>query len=213
MAKRAKAGDRTTTTRLVAAFAAIAGGTAASQAALGEDTEALAVDLADCVELQSPEERFECYESRVEAARRERAPEAAADPGASGAGVRTVVIPPAAQAPSAQRESREPARGTAQPADEVLRTGPNEETFGLSQRRPEANERTEIRATVASVRETIPQTYIIELENGQIWRQMRPRQYHLRPGHHVTIYSTNWGRAYRLSADELNGFIQVERVR
>jgi hypothetical protein len=40
-----------------------------------------------------------------------------------------------------------------------------------------------------------------------------PKEYGLRPGHHVRIYGTRWGSASRLSAEEVNGYIQVERVR
>ena len=42
---------------------------------------------------------------------------------------------------------------------------------------------------------------------------MVPQRYPLRVGARVRIYSTGWGEAYRLSAEEVNGFIQVERVR
>ncbi|HEU4619493.1 MAG TPA: hypothetical protein VFV10_15760 [Gammaproteobacteria bacterium] len=53
---------------------------------------------------------------------------------------------------------------------------------------------------------------MITLENGQIWRQMTPEIYPLQEGFEVKIYPTRWGNAYRLSVEELGGFIQVERV-
>jgi hypothetical protein len=34
----------------------------------------------------------------------------------------------------------------------------------------------------------------------------------LRSGYRVRLYSTGWGPSYRLEADKVPGFIQVERV-
>jgi hypothetical protein len=81
-----------------------------------------------------------------------------------------------------------------------------------AEREDDADSR-EILSTIADVRETRPNTYLVTLENGQIWRQMRPKWYPMRPGQAVRLYPTTWGNAYRLTAEELNSFIQVERVR
>jgi len=59
----------------------------------------------------------------------------------------------------------------------------------------------------------VPNTLLITLDNGQVWRQTQPEPYPLRVGHDVRLYSTNWGGAYRLTAANLHGNIQVERVR
>jgi hypothetical protein len=70
----------------------------------------------------------------------------------------------------------------------------------------------DIHAKVATLRETVPNSYLITLDNGQVWRQTVPEAYPLRPGSDVRIYVSKW-RTFRLSSPVLRGFIQVERVR
>lgn len=70
----------------------------------------------------------------------------------------------------------------------------------------------EIEAVVTALRETVPNSWLITLDNGQVWRQTVPKNYELRQGSPVRIYYSRW-RAYRLTNDTLKGFIQVERVR
>jgi hypothetical protein len=69
----------------------------------------------------------------------------------------------------------------------------------------------EIVATVTELRPTVPNAYVITLDNGQVYRQAHPMPYPLRVGLVVRVRETNFG--YRLSAPELNGQINVERVR
>ena len=78
-----------------------------------------------------------------------------------------------------------------------------------SDREPEVQE---IEARVTDLRETVPHSYLITLDNGQVWRQTVPKAYGLREGIPVRIYYSRW-RAYRLTNDQLKSFIQVERVR
>jgi hypothetical protein len=70
----------------------------------------------------------------------------------------------------------------------------------------------DLHAAVAELRETVPNSYLITLDNGQVWRQTVPKQYALRQGSPVRIYYSRW-RAYRLTNEQLKSFIQVERVR
>jgi hypothetical protein len=87
------------------------------------------------------------------------------------------------------------------------------ENFGLpppEQRSPE-REYVEIVATVTELRQTVPNAYVITLDNGQVWRQPHPMPYPLRTGLVVRVRETKFG--YRLSAPELHGQINVERVR
>jgi hypothetical protein len=136
-------------------------------AAFTQDSESVNVDVGECVNLESAEARFACYEARVEAAR------------------------PATEAPT------EPRTVSQRRADA----------------RDEADEAVEIFGTIASLRETVPNSYLITLEDGQVWRQMRPKWYPMRPGQKVRIYPGRLGTAYRLTAGNLNSFVQVERVR
>jgi hypothetical protein len=46
-----------------------------------------------------------------------------------------------------------------------------------------------------------------------VWQQSFTGSYNLREGMDVRIYRSKWGASYRLSAQGLNGFIQVERIR
>lgn len=70
----------------------------------------------------------------------------------------------------------------------------------------------DIEARVAELRETVPNAYMITLDNGQVWRQTVPKAYAVRPGDEVRIYYSKW-RTYRLTNERLRSFIQVERVR
>jgi len=71
----------------------------------------------------------------------------------------------------------------------------------------------EIHATITALRERGPNSWLITLDNGQMWDQVRPQWYPLRPGQQVRLYPTNWGSSYRLSALERGGYIQVTQVR
>jgi len=67
-------------------------------------------------------------------------------------------------------------------------------------------------AAVASLREIVPNRFMITLDNGQVWRQIVPQPYALRQGSEVRIYYSRWN-TFRLTNEQLRGFIQVERVR
>jgi hypothetical protein len=159
------------TTKLKLRIAGLAGMTVAGMAQpVAAQDESLTVEVSECVELPTPEERLACFEKQVEVAR--TAPPAQAAPAASSAA-------PAARAGDA---------ADAAPPQEIV-------------------------AKVAELRQTVPNAYLITLDNGQIWRQMRPLYYPLRPGSDVRIYQSKWGESYRLTNPQLRGFIQVERVR
>jgi hypothetical protein len=64
---------------------------------------------------------------------------------------------------------------------------------------------------VTELRQTVPNAYVITLDNGQVWRQAHPMPYPLRTGLVVQVRETRMG--YRLTAPELHGQINVERVR
>ena len=88
------------------------------------------------------------------------------------------------------------------------------ENFGLTEPTPERakkREPIEIVATVTELRQTVPNAYVITLDNGQVWRQSHPMPYPLRTGLVVRVRETQLG--YRLTAPELHGQINVERVR
>jgi hypothetical protein len=175
-------------------------GMAALPRVTAQDAESLTVEVGDCAELASREARLACFDEQVEAARRAR-------PGSS--------EPDGAAAPSAPPANASPPPANASAAPPVVRSerartaAPNP---GSNERRDSRDsEPVEVVTRVAELRETVPNTWLITLDNGQVWRQTRPEPYPLRLGYEVRIYSSKWG--YRLTHRQLRGFIQVERVR
>ena len=196
-----RANGRTRTDRGPAACAVMMGCLTAASAVPAQEAERVTVDVGECTELESPEERLACYEARVEAELRRRdsaagaaGPESRADAEPS---AQTAEPPAETVGPSAQ--TAEPAANTTEPSDRS--TAPRDEG-------PR-----EIVGVIASLRETVPNSYVITLEDGQVWRQTYPERYPLRAGERVTIRPTRWGESYRLTAERLNGSIQVQRVR
>ncbi|HVJ30754.1 MAG TPA: hypothetical protein VNA66_10635, partial [Gammaproteobacteria bacterium] len=156
----------TTRTSLQLRIAAIAAAAAIQAADAQGPGDAVNVDVSECVNLTTSEERLACFEKQVEGARTN--PTAASAPAA-----------PSTAPPSSSG-------GKAEPLD--------------------------IQARVAELRETVPNSYLITLDNGQVWRQTVPKAYALRPGDPVRVYYSRW-RTYRLTNEKLRSFIQVERVR
>ena len=182
-----------------------------TQPALAQRGTEVTVEVGECLDIEAPTERLACFERRVEQARDEDA--APATPSRA----RGAATPPAASAPPAVRTApaeptqRAPAARAPSPADDDSfgRRSPRRE----ARKAPELEPRIELVAKVVSLRETIPNSYTITLDNGQVWRQNRPEYYPLQPGHEVRIYPGKLGDSYRLTAPFLRGWIQVERVR
>jgi len=163
--------------------AGVVAGSWLARAALGQDPGSVTIEVGECIELATPEQRLACFEAQVEAARQDPKPAAAA------------------RAPEPAAASTAVAVGAA-----------TAEQAGSGSRRDEPETPPlEIFAKVTELRETVPNAYLITLDNGQVWRQTRPLSYPLRPGSEVRIYETRWGT--RLTNPEARGFIQVERAR
>jgi hypothetical protein len=194
----------------------------------------IVADVSDCVGVKSPDERLACFDRHVEAAKPNRdaspAPQtsaAAAPPAAhtdTVAGTPTSAYAPAAQAhaPPAQAAAAAPSTASAPvaaaPVAAVSATAATAAATALPPQpvAPQRDAQTnpaEIVATVTELHETVPNAWLITLDNGQVWRQNTPQRFALKTGQRVTLRTTKWGASYRLSADTLNGFIQVERVR
>jgi hypothetical protein len=170
------------------------------------------IDVGDCVSLKSPDDRLACFERHVEAAKPKPdarpAPAPSAVPTPAAAPQAEVAATAAAPAPAAAPPSAvaaAPAPATAPPSAAAAAAP----VAGSSAPPPPP----EIVATVTELRETVPNAWLITLDNGQVWRQNIPQRFALKPGQRVTLHGTKWGASYRLSADALGGFIQVERVR
>jgi hypothetical protein len=188
--------------RGVVALAAIAGSSLGIPMALAQ-APTLTVEVGKCVVLESPEERFACYEAQVDAAKttQRSAPTAAQKPPAPPEPLARVEPPVRAEPPRAEPP---PAR-----VEPLARPEPRPRSAARADERLQ-----EFVGTVTGLRETVPNSFVITLDSGQVWRQTRPDAYYkLRPGQKVRIYqSEGLGRPFRLEAADRNGFIQVERV-
>jgi hypothetical protein len=205
--------------RSIAAAAVVLTGLFASSA-LAQGAESLIVDVGACVNLQSPGERLDCYEEQVARARtrpqtppsqaRTPAPAAqapaAAPPAAQPPAAAAAPPPaaPAAAAPSAEREASAGRRGRAddtQAEDARVQPGTSAATGTVE-------------SAISALRETVPNAWLITLENGQVWRQDYPKAYRLAVGQRVRITpERRFGGGHRLTVLGMNGFIQVDRVR
>jgi hypothetical protein len=139
---------------------------------------------------------------------------AAASAAASSASTATpaaaAVIAPAPTAPAAASSAAPPAPSPGATAQ--TGTSPGAARSNPPQRNAEPKP-PEIVATVTELHETVPNAWLITLDNGQVWRQNVPQRFALKTGQQVTLRGSKWGASYRLSADTLGGFIQVEQVR
>lgn len=187
--------NRTIGWSCVAGMAAVVG-MAARSPATAQDSDNLTVEVSDCAELASAEARLACFDAQVEAARRAR-------PGSDERRGAAAEVPSTGVPAAAPSERAAPAEVRREPA----RTA---EPFGLRTEESDAAS-SEIVARVAELRETVPNSYVITLDNGQVWRQTRPLAYPLWQGLEVRIYKARWG--YRMTNRTLRGFITVERVR
>jgi hypothetical protein len=202
----------------VIAVVAIVLGAAVCQPAATQEPERLTVDVHDCLALEKRDERLACFEAQVAAAQQRAAPARGSAPVTSStapvAPSTAFAAPsPAPAAPSPVPVAPRPAPAAASAALVVpspAGEGRSDENFGRGERRPDTQP-AEIVAKVAELRETIPNSFVITLDNGQVWRQAQPMAYPLRPGLDVRLRQTKFG--YRLSAPELRGQIPVERVR
>jgi hypothetical protein len=194
---------------------------------VAQDPKGLNIDVANCVTFEKPEDRLACFEAQVEAARQRTAPAAASDTTAAAAATATAtaaattgasIAAKAAGTDAAERIA--PSTAAAEPvAPGTAAAGPSQksaseprfaESRSSVERSPE-REPVELVATVVELRQTVPNAYVITLDNGQVYRQVHPMPYPLRTGLVVVVRETNFG--LRLTAPELHGQINVERVR
>ena len=66
--------------------------------------------------------------------------------------------------------------------------------------------------TITKLDERVLNQWEVTLASGQVWQQINSKRYRLREGMEVRIYASPFGGSFRLSATNLNGFIQVRRI-
>jgi hypothetical protein len=179
----------------------------------------LTIEVSRCVDMKSAIERLTCYDELAYQAQQANSELEAADlseresDSGSGAPVATVEQERVAATAVIQRTPVvEQVPVTDQTVNEAGRV--TEENFGLPpEKKDDEKDLVELQSTISKLKETVPGRYLITLENGQVWRQMVGERYQLRVGQNVRIYPTHWGKSFRLSAEGVKGYIQVERVR
>ena len=198
-----------------ASVAALAIGGRIEPARAQQEGRPVTVEVSQCLEIESPEERLACFEKSVDTAIQQGSAPPAPAPAPA---------PATATAPAPTPEAPTPATATAPTPATATAPAPAAATapapasasdyppIAGSQRAAPAESRPDIVSTIVELRETVPNAYMITLANGQVWRQMRPKIYRLRVGHAVRIYPTHWGSSFRLTVEELRSYIQVERV-
>jgi hypothetical protein len=196
---------------------AIFGSVCVAQAVLAQNN--VTIDAEKCAKLTSPADRLDCYERQVDAASAQKqavtpASSASTAPKPTGPDTRSAGAAPVAAAPAAAAASAESAHATPSNVADATKSAPaaqapvNKNLASSTSTAPQ-----EIVGTVTALRTTVPNAWLITLDNGQVWRQTYPQEYLLSPGQRVTLRPSRWGGAFRLTAEKAKGFIQVEQVR
>ena len=157
------------------------------------------IDASACIEIDSVIERLDCFDRQAEVALGAVTADARDSDALDVDTLDTAGLPEAEATP---------------PPPSGVESAALEAQFGLPE--STAQERAaidELESEVSALREIQPGRLEITLANGQVWRQANSDRYRLQVGHNVRVYSTRFGRLFRLTAPALRGFIQVERVR
>jgi hypothetical protein len=196
----------------IATVAALAG-LLALQPTLAQETDQITVDVSGCLELESEVARLACFASEVDAVVEERdagnsEPPRTVEPTGQRRDIERDIEPATADEADVEesltRAERRAARRAEKRADEVA---------PIDQLSTQDVAEGEYFGTIVDIRERLPNAYVITLDNGQIWEQVEPKRFPLRPGLEVRIYPTKWGSRYRLHGLGTGGHIQVQRVK
>lgn len=193
---------------------ALLGGLLTSQLVSAQNSESVTVDVADCIELESATDRLACFEARVDAVLEEQ------DAGEAAGADEPVAVTRNRGDDDARADRNEPTRSerraqrrAAREQEKIAqRQARLEQTAAdLAERQARAAEA--FSGTIAALDERLPDSYVITLDNGQIWEQTAPKRYPLHVGLDVEIYPSQWGPSYRLTGQNLGSFVQVRRVK
>ncbi len=159
---------------------------------LAQDNAAMQVDVSRCVQMDNAEQRYRCFDEITSHLRN-----------------KSRQSPVAASTEVQQEKTRAPAQ--------QVQPGVAVREFGLDNSAAEiaSNEEgdAELRDTIADLEEREPGRWLVTLDSGQVWYQDTTGKIRLQKGMKVRIYPSNFGSSYRLAADEINGFIQVRRIK
>jgi hypothetical protein len=177
------------------------------------------IDARQCQRLESPADRLECYERQVNAASAQEPAAAPASPAPQAAAptapdARSAAPPPAAAAAAATAAPAASAGATpSNPSPAATSGQAKQSSAAKSSGDSKPTNPQDIVGKVTALSKTVPNAWLITLDNGQVWRQTYPEVYPLKPGQRVTLRPSGWGVTFRLTGDGMHGYIQVEKVR
>src|SRR5690606_32171014 len=135
-----------------------------SQPSFSQEEVSLLVEVGPCLNLESTLDRFACYEKQVDLAKENS---------------ESINSTSNLSLNSAETEVQLPTLATRQEY---------EDSFGLPEEPKDPDESESLESTITNLRETLPNYWIITLENGQVWRQMNGKIYPLVKGQEIRIY-------------------------
>ena len=180
-----------------------------AQAVFAQDN--VTIDARQCQRLESPADRLECYERQVNAASAQEPAAAPASPAPQAAAPTAPDARSAAPPPAAAAAAAAPAGATPSNTSPAATSGQAKQSSSGGDGKPTNPQ--DIVGKVTALSKTVPNAWLITLDNGQVWRQTYPEVYPLKPGQRVTLRPSGWGVTFRLTGDGMHGYIQVERVR
>jgi hypothetical protein len=195
--------------------ATILAGLSVSGPALGQQSESVTVDVGECVKLQSPGERLDCYEAQVQRAQQSQQAQPPAAPAPAASSPAPARAPTASPPPAVATAPAAPAPAASPPAAQPSRREVRVENARVANRGDSsAADGAAHTGTITALRERLPNSWLITLDNGQVWSQTYAKWYPLQVGQRVEIGpGSRLGTSYRLTAVGVGGNIQVERVR
>jgi hypothetical protein len=180
--------------------------------ALAQDSDNLLAGVRICMTITDNTTRLACFDALATDA---SAPVTQAQPISAAPGVSASTTTPVRTAPAVAESKQTEIENTETEHTESEKTVATVANFGTTNTRVENNSagQVELLDRVAALAEREPGKLLITLESGQVWYQVNSERFHLRKGMEIRVYPAPMGGSYRLSADEIRGFIQVQRVR
>lgn len=171
------------------------------------------VDIGPCMNMESDEERYACYDLLEEQIR--------------AAELRNTELPRVSIQRNTRNQTTPDSDRTSQSESRLNDTNGSESTeeFGLqppsvtneqlTNARILENEdgEQELMDTIVKLDSKVLNQWEISLAGGQVWHQINSKRYRLLEGMEVRIYPSPFGGSFRLTATNLNGFIQVRRIK
>jgi len=168
------------------------------------------VDIGPCMGINEDEDRYACYDQLEEQIRAARSRESELPVVSIQRNIRAAQQQEVADA-TEENDSNNDEQSV---VEEFGRQSPAISQSRVENARVLANEdgEQELVDTISSLRERLPSQWAVTLAGGQVWHQVNSKAYRLREGMEIRIYPSPFGGSFRLSATNLNGFIQVRRV-